>query len=173
MRWLDSITDSMTWIWANSGRYWRTEEPGVLQSMGLQRVQCDLGTDWQQVYVASLGYIILLKVVPCPLPSCFRTRSWFPQRGSEEVPATRRAVGVIPCEISGLRTERVADGLSPNVSECLRIKSGDAWGQVSVPAEKFTPPPPFCFIQALNRLGDAPPSFGKGCLLYSVYQFKC
>ena len=23
-----------TWVWANSGRLWRTEEPGVLQSMG-------------------------------------------------------------------------------------------------------------------------------------------
>ena len=31
-----------TWIWANSRRHWRTEEPGVLQSMGSQRV----GPDW-------------------------------------------------------------------------------------------------------------------------------
>jgi len=30
-RWLDDITDSMTWIWANSGRYWKT---GVLPFMG-------------------------------------------------------------------------------------------------------------------------------------------
>ena len=34
-----------TWIWANSGRWWRTEEPGVLQSMGSQRVGCDLVTE--------------------------------------------------------------------------------------------------------------------------------
>ena len=27
-----------TWIWANSGRCWRTGKPGVLQSMELQRV---------------------------------------------------------------------------------------------------------------------------------------
>ena len=26
-----------TWVWANSGRYWRTGKPGVLQSMGSQR----------------------------------------------------------------------------------------------------------------------------------------
>ena len=38
IRWLNSITDSMKWIWANSGRQWRTEEPGMLLSMGLQRV---------------------------------------------------------------------------------------------------------------------------------------
>ena len=35
MRWLDSITNSMD-IWANSGRQWRTEESGVLQSTGSQ-----------------------------------------------------------------------------------------------------------------------------------------
>ena len=41
-RWLDGITDSMTWVWANSGRWWRTGIPGMLQSMGLQRI----GHDW-------------------------------------------------------------------------------------------------------------------------------
>ena len=34
-----------TWIWANSGKQWRTEEPGVLQTMGLQRVGHDLTTE--------------------------------------------------------------------------------------------------------------------------------
>ena len=28
-----------TWVWANSRRYWRTGRPGMLQSMGLQRVR--------------------------------------------------------------------------------------------------------------------------------------
>ena len=37
-----------TWVWANSRRYWRTEETGVLQSMGSQRVRHDLATEWQQ-----------------------------------------------------------------------------------------------------------------------------
>ena len=31
-----------TWVWANSRRQWRTVKPGMLQSMGLQRV----GHDW-------------------------------------------------------------------------------------------------------------------------------
>ena len=30
MRWLYSITNSMTWVWANFGRWWRTGKPGVL-----------------------------------------------------------------------------------------------------------------------------------------------
>ena len=31
-----------TWVWASSGRWWRTGKPGVSQSMGPQRV----GHDW-------------------------------------------------------------------------------------------------------------------------------
>ena len=27
-----------TWVWTNSGRYWRTEKPGMLQSMRSQRI---------------------------------------------------------------------------------------------------------------------------------------
>ena len=48
MRWLDSITDALTWIWANSRRWWRTERPGVLQSMGSQRVSHNWATEQQQ-----------------------------------------------------------------------------------------------------------------------------
>ena len=32
----------LTWVWANSGRQWRTGKPGVLQSLRLQRV----GHNW-------------------------------------------------------------------------------------------------------------------------------
>ena len=39
--WLASPT-RWTWIWASSGSWWWTGRPGVLQSMGLQRV----GQDW-------------------------------------------------------------------------------------------------------------------------------
>jgi len=37
-----------TWAWANSRRSWRTEKPGVLQSMGSQRVGHSLVAEQQQ-----------------------------------------------------------------------------------------------------------------------------
>ena len=39
--WMASQTQQ-TWVWASSGRQWRTRRPGMLQSMGSQRV----GHDW-------------------------------------------------------------------------------------------------------------------------------
>ena len=45
MRWLDGITDLMDMILASIGSWWWTGRPGVLQSMGLQRVRHDL-VDW-------------------------------------------------------------------------------------------------------------------------------
>ena len=45
MRWLDAITDSMTWVWVNSGRWWWTGRPGVLRFMGSWRVRHDWATE--------------------------------------------------------------------------------------------------------------------------------
>ena len=47
--WMASPT-LWTWVWANSRRYWRTGEPGVLQFMGSQRVRHDLATEQQQIF---------------------------------------------------------------------------------------------------------------------------
>ena len=58
MKWLDSITDSMDMVWVNSGSWWWTGKPSVLQSMGSQRV----GHDW----ATELNWtdILLGKVIP-------------------------------------------------------------------------------------------------------------
>ena len=45
--WMASPTQ-WTWVWAGSGRWWRTGKPGVLQSMGSQRVGYDRVTEQQQ-----------------------------------------------------------------------------------------------------------------------------
>ena len=49
MRCLESITNSVDMDQANSGRQRRTEELGMLQSMGSQRAGHDLETEQQQV----------------------------------------------------------------------------------------------------------------------------
>ena len=42
--WMTSLTQ-WTWVWVNSGCWWWTWKPGVLQSMGWQRVRCDWETE--------------------------------------------------------------------------------------------------------------------------------
>ena len=47
--WMASVT-WWAWVWANSGRWWWTGRPGVLQSMGSQRV----GQDWVTEMIQSI-----------------------------------------------------------------------------------------------------------------------
>ena len=42
--WMASPT-GWTWVWASSGSWWWTRKPGMLQSMGSQRVRHDWGTE--------------------------------------------------------------------------------------------------------------------------------
>ena len=42
--WMASLTQ-WTWVWASSGSWWWTEKPGVLQSLGSQRVRRDWATE--------------------------------------------------------------------------------------------------------------------------------
>ena len=42
--WMASLTQ-WTWVWVNSRSWWWTGRPGVLQSMGLQRVRHDWATE--------------------------------------------------------------------------------------------------------------------------------
>ena len=62
------ITDSMaspiqwTWLWVNSGSWWWTRRPGVLPSMGSQRV----GHDWptELNWVVILTFLLVTFVFP-------------------------------------------------------------------------------------------------------------
>ena len=52
--WMASLTQ-WTWVWANSKRSWRTEKPGMLQSMGSQRVGHNSTTEKQEDIEANLS----------------------------------------------------------------------------------------------------------------------
>ena len=45
MRWLMASLTRCTWVRVNSGSWWWTGKPGVLQSMGLQRVAYNWATE--------------------------------------------------------------------------------------------------------------------------------
>ena len=66
--WMASPTQ-WTWVWAGSGRWWRTGKPGVLQSMGFPRVGYNLETEHQKMLWAEW----------CPLNFCI-FKSYPPHR---------------------------------------------------------------------------------------------
>ena len=59
-----------TWIWASSGRQWRTEEAGTLQSVGSQRVRHDLLSDLTRTALRRLDTPLCRLT---PLPSSWST----------------------------------------------------------------------------------------------------
>ena len=61
MRWLDGITQ-WTWVWVNSRSWWRTGRPGVLQSMGSQRVRHDWARNWTELNLVTAEIIIALRM---------------------------------------------------------------------------------------------------------------
>ena len=71
-RWdgLMALLTQWTWVWANSGRWWRTGKPGMLQSMGSHRVGHYWATElywwvyhWINKYQALKGNLKHVKVV--------------------------------------------------------------------------------------------------------------
>ena len=60
--WMASPTQ-WTWVWSSSGRWWRTGKPGMLQSMGSQRV----GHDWAMEHLQFVKDIAQWQDVSKPL----------------------------------------------------------------------------------------------------------
>ena len=63
--WMASLTQ-WTWAWASSGSWWWTGKPGVLQSMGLQRIRHDWVTElnwWESARAYFSRFIQLWKTV--------------------------------------------------------------------------------------------------------------
>ena len=56
--WMASLTQCR-WVWVNSGNQWWTGRPGVLQSMGLQRVGHDWATKLNWIWFLSSVFAFL------------------------------------------------------------------------------------------------------------------
>ena len=50
--WMTSPTQ-WTWVWTNSGRWWRTGKLGLLQSIRSQRVRHDLATEQHNLIISA------------------------------------------------------------------------------------------------------------------------
>ena len=79
--WMTSPTQ-WTWVWAGSGRWWRTWNRGMLQSVGSQRVGHNWATEQEQheIEKTSLGVLILPSACQCfgflpPVPAALFTFS--------------------------------------------------------------------------------------------------
>ena len=83
--WMASLTQrTWIWVWANSGREWRTGKPGVLQSMRLQRVGQDLVIEQQQSATTSHNQVwaqLILSETTCQLWKCCRKAFPGPESG--------------------------------------------------------------------------------------------
>ena len=66
--WMASRTQ-WTWVWASSWRWWRKGKPGVLQSLGSQRVGHDWATEQQQ-YLIKLPWWLISKESTCQCKRC-------------------------------------------------------------------------------------------------------
>ena len=68
--WMASPT-RWTWVWVNSGSWWRTGRPGVLRFTGSQRV----GHDWATDLIWSL-MVLIVKNYPCRRHKTWRFDPW-------------------------------------------------------------------------------------------------
>ena len=59
-----------TWVWGSSRRWWRTGKPGVLQSMGLQRVGHDWATHNNSNFYTAAHYLSSLTWIDVGLSLC-------------------------------------------------------------------------------------------------------
>ena len=81
--WMASATQ-WTWIWVSSGSWWWTGKPGVLQSMGSQRVRHDWATElnWRashllQYFSTIVEALFCLVFQNNDLPAVHQMIQWF------------------------------------------------------------------------------------------------
>ena len=78
--WMASATQ-WTWVWVHSGSWWWTGRPGVLQSMGSQRVGHDWATElnWTRLQwpvTMNIIFFFLLILLGLAVWFCWNGQSW-------------------------------------------------------------------------------------------------
>ena len=127
--WISSLTQR-TRVWTNSGRRWRTGKPGVLQSMGWQRVRHNWATElnWNSLSISSLHLEEdASRVIQCHLLSLgagltsTQPRCW--GDGLVRIPQRPRC---------GLRPQFTQVAVTPSGPDLFQLLLQSVWGQMSV-----------------------------------------
>ena len=122
--WMASLTQ-WTWVWAKSGRQWRTGKPGVLHSMGLQN----------QTWLRDWATIIFLN----ELINTWELRMGLPRFSDKESPCQCRICGFHPWvkKISWRRKWQPTPVFLPGKSHVQRNSVGyTPWGQKELDTTK-------------------------------------
>ena len=135
MRWLDGIIDTKTWVWANSGKQWRTGKPGMLQSMGLQRFRYNLATE-QQLAILSIFSCIYWPSI------CLLWHHWLNGHEFEQtVEYSEGEVSLACCSPWGRKELNTTQWLNKSQK---RPKSGqwsNSWKSLPLPPNSWNNPP--------------------------------
>ena len=70
MRWLDGIPTQWTWVWVNSGSWWWTGRPGMLQSWGCKELDTTEQLNWtdKKFLLVHLCFVLVNRNFNCMKP---------------------------------------------------------------------------------------------------------
>ena len=159
-----TLPTQWTWIWANSGRQWRTGKPGVLPFMGSQRVRHDWATEQHPI----IKY--LERLSPCG-------RRQFAVNSGRSKRTRCLRIELTPKGSMEQWSRTCSDGLGSNL--CSTLNQLLNLGKNSHLSEPLcpilltdidvnttpTPPPPLWLIEWLTKISQA--GHFKQCLVCS------
>ena len=108
-----------TWVWVNSGSWWWTGRPGVLQSMKSQRVGHGWATELN--FCGSVWRALLWFCVTCTEWFCVTCTEWFCVMGNEWFCVT--GTSVVLCDVHWV-VKRLSHPVNTSPSE---VRQGDTW----------------------------------------------
>ena len=147
MRWWMASASQWIWVWVNSRSWWLTGRPGVLQSMGSQRVRHDWATELNPSFHLVKAMIFpvvmygcettLIKKAECQRIDAFKMWCW---RRLSRVPWTAKEINPVNPKgnqswiyIGRTDAEAEASVLWPPDAKCRLIgkdpDAGKDWGQ--------------------------------------------
>ena len=122
------------WVWANSGRWWRTAQPDVLQSMGSQRIRHDWTTERESTCKMCLHLLLRKKYQG----HCQQHFKWSPSYETLEIYAGACPSTVDPGRLPFSQESALWCRLWLFLPESSYCKSGSTFALSSFPPLEFS-----------------------------------